>query len=171
MQIPSISSGVYYTYINPIIYVAYKIIFCLDPIKIWNICLDHSNFRMMRKLLSILLVTTSIWTTKFLEEIQEHTCDSICHLWIIMILCNAHLCIYNVVLTMCLTHKVPQNLPNSLLKFFNLEEMILNTGSNPFIWKYLVSMDYIIKYLMFIHIMAKLNLSLRELSLLFDDLK
>ena len=92
-------------------------------------------------------------------------------LWTIKILCNAHLCIYNVVLTMCLTHKVPQNLPNSLLKFFNLEEMILNTGSNPFIWKYLVSMDYIIKYLMFIHIMAKLNLSLRELSLLFDDLK
>ena len=79
MQIPSISSGVYYTYINPIICVAYKIIFSLDPIKIRHICFDHSTSSMMRKLLSILLVITSIWATKFLEEIQEHTCDSICH--------------------------------------------------------------------------------------------
>ena len=49
--------------------------------------------------------------------------------------------------------------------------MILDAGSNPFTWNYLVFMDYIIKYLVFIHKMAQLNLLSRESSLLFDDPK
>ena len=70
--------GVFYIYQSHII-CHIQNNFSLDPIKIRHICLDHSTFRMMRKLLSIILVLTSIWATKFLEEIQEHTCDSICH--------------------------------------------------------------------------------------------
>ena len=108
VQISSISSWVYYTYINPIICVAYKIIFSLDPIKIRHICLDHSTSRMMRKLLSILLVTTSMRATKFQKKFKNIHVTPFAILWIIMILCNAHLCIYSVVLSVCLTHKVPQ---------------------------------------------------------------
>ena len=108
MQISSISSWVYYTYINPIIYVTYKIIFSLDPIKFRHIWLDHSTFRMMRKLLSIILVTTSMRATKFQKKFKNIHVTPFAILWIIMILCNAHLCIYNVVLSVCLTHKVPQ---------------------------------------------------------------
>ena len=70
--------GVFYIYQSHIICHVQNN-FSLDPIKIRHICLDHSTFRMRRKLLSILLVLTSIWATKFLEKFQEYTCDSICH--------------------------------------------------------------------------------------------
>ena len=108
VQIPSISSWVYYTYINPIIYVTYKINFSLDPIKIRHICLDHSTFRMMRKLLSILLVTTQYEPLNFSKKFKNIYVTLYANLWTIKILYNAHLCIYNVVLSVCLTHKVPQ---------------------------------------------------------------
>ena len=81
--------------------------FSLDLIKIWHICLDHSTFRMMRKLLSILLVTTQYEPLNFSKKFKNIYVTLYANLWTIKILYNAHLCIYNVVLSVCLTHKVP----------------------------------------------------------------
>jgi hypothetical protein len=72
--------------------------------------LGYSTIWITWELLSILLVITSIWATKFLEKIKNIHMALFSILWTIKILYNAHLCIYNVVLAMCLTHnyKVPQ---------------------------------------------------------------
>jgi 5-methylthioribose kinase len=50
-KIPSLSSGLYYTYIKPVQHVAYKVIFQnLDVFKIWHDCLGHPGIGMMRKI-------------------------------------------------------------------------------------------------------------------------
>ncbi len=52
-RIPSLSTGLYYTYIKPEQHVAYKIIFQnLDVFKIWHDRLGHPGTGMMRKIIS-----------------------------------------------------------------------------------------------------------------------
>jgi 5-methylthioribose kinase len=50
-KIPSLSSGLYYTYIKPIQHVSYKVIVQnLDVFKIWHDRLGHPGIGMMRKI-------------------------------------------------------------------------------------------------------------------------
>ena len=52
-RIPSLSTGLYYTYIKPEQHVAYKIIFQnLDVFKIWHDHLGHPRTGIMRKIIS-----------------------------------------------------------------------------------------------------------------------
>jgi hypothetical protein len=52
-KFPSFSSGLYFTYIKPVPYVAYKIIFQnLDKFKTWDDRLGHPGIGMMRKIIS-----------------------------------------------------------------------------------------------------------------------
>ena len=52
-KIPSFSSGLYFTYIKPVPYVAYKINFQnLDKFKTWHDRLGHPGIGMMRKIIS-----------------------------------------------------------------------------------------------------------------------
>ena len=47
-RIPSLSTGLYYTYIKPEQHVGYKVTFQnLDVFKIWHDCLGHLGTRMM----------------------------------------------------------------------------------------------------------------------------
>jgi hypothetical protein len=51
-KIPSLPSGLHYTYIKPIQHVAYKVIFQnVDAFTIWHECLGHPGIRMMRKII------------------------------------------------------------------------------------------------------------------------
>jgi hypothetical protein len=51
-NIPSLSSGLYDTYIKPVQHVAYKVIFQnLDVFKIWHDRLGHPGIGMMRKII------------------------------------------------------------------------------------------------------------------------
>jgi hypothetical protein len=50
-KIPSLTSGLYYTYIKSIAHIAYKVIFQnVDPFKIWHDRLGHPDIGMMRKI-------------------------------------------------------------------------------------------------------------------------
>jgi hypothetical protein len=50
-KIPSLMSGLYYTYIKTIAHVAYKVIFQnVDPLQIWNDRLGHPGIGMTRKI-------------------------------------------------------------------------------------------------------------------------
>ena len=52
-KIPSLSTGLYFTYIKPVQHVAYKIIFQnLDIFKTWHDRLGHPGIGMMRKIIS-----------------------------------------------------------------------------------------------------------------------
>ena len=52
-KIPSLSIGLYFTYIKPVKHVAYKIIFQnLDIFKRWHDRLGHPGIGMMRKIIS-----------------------------------------------------------------------------------------------------------------------
>jgi hypothetical protein len=52
-KIPSLDSGLYYTYIKPIKHVTYKVIFQnVDAFKIWHDQLGHPGIGMMRKIIS-----------------------------------------------------------------------------------------------------------------------
>ena len=52
-KIPSLSTGLYFTYIKPVQHVAYKIIFQnLDIFKRWHDRLGHPGIGMMRKIIS-----------------------------------------------------------------------------------------------------------------------
>jgi hypothetical protein len=58
-KIPSLSSGLYYTYIKPVQHVAYKVIFQnLDLFKIWHDRLGHPGIGMMKKLIGHKLNTS-----------------------------------------------------------------------------------------------------------------
>jgi hypothetical protein len=51
-KIPSLSSGLYYTYIKPVPHVAYKVIFQnVDTFQIWHDRLGHPGVGMMRKII------------------------------------------------------------------------------------------------------------------------
>ena len=51
-NLPSLSSGLYYTYIKPETHLAYKIVFQnLDKFKIWHGHLGHPGIGMMRKII------------------------------------------------------------------------------------------------------------------------
>jgi hypothetical protein len=52
-RIPSLLSGLYYTYIKLIPHVAYKVIFQnIDAFTTWHECLGHLGVGMMRKIIS-----------------------------------------------------------------------------------------------------------------------
>ena len=52
-KIPSLSSGLYYTYIKPVEHVAYKVIFQnVDAFQTWHDRLGHPGIGMMRKITS-----------------------------------------------------------------------------------------------------------------------
>ena len=54
---PTLESRLYYAYIKPVEYVAYKVIFQnVDAFQIWHDRLGHPGIEMMRKLSPILLV-------------------------------------------------------------------------------------------------------------------
>jgi hypothetical protein len=51
-KIPSLSTGLYFTYMKPVQHVAYKIFFQnLDVFKTWHDRLGHSEIGMMRKII------------------------------------------------------------------------------------------------------------------------
>jgi hypothetical protein len=51
-KVPSLPSGLYYTYIKPVSYVAYKVIFQnVDTFQTWHDHLGHPGVRMMRKII------------------------------------------------------------------------------------------------------------------------
>jgi hypothetical protein len=52
-KVPSLPSGLYYTYIKLVLHVAYKVIFQnVDAFKTWHECLSHPGIGMMRKIMS-----------------------------------------------------------------------------------------------------------------------
>ena len=52
-KVPFFPSGLYYTYIKPLPYVAYKVIFQnVDTFQTWHDCLGHPGVRMMKKIIS-----------------------------------------------------------------------------------------------------------------------
>jgi hypothetical protein len=52
-KIPTLESGLYYTYIKPIEHVAYKVIFQnVDAFQIWHDRLGHRGIGMMRKIIT-----------------------------------------------------------------------------------------------------------------------
>jgi hypothetical protein len=57
-RIPSLPSGLYYTYIKLIPHIAYKVIFFqnVDAFKIWHDCLGHSGIGMMKKIIENCIV-------------------------------------------------------------------------------------------------------------------
>jgi hypothetical protein len=66
-KIPSLSSGLYYTYIKPVQHVAYKLIFQnLDVFKIWHDRLGHPGIGMMRKIIGN-SIGHKLNTSKFLK--------------------------------------------------------------------------------------------------------
>jgi hypothetical protein len=52
-KVPSLPSGLYYTYIKTVPHIAYKVIFQnVNIFKTWHECLGHPGIRMMRKIMS-----------------------------------------------------------------------------------------------------------------------
>jgi 5-methylthioribose kinase len=64
-RIPSLPSGLYYTYIKPVPHIAYKVIFQnVDAFTTWHECLGHHGIEMMRKIIGN-STSHNLNTTKF----------------------------------------------------------------------------------------------------------
>jgi hypothetical protein len=73
-KIPSLSSGLYYTYIKPVQHVTYKVIFQnLDVFKIWHDRLGHPGIGMMRKIIGN-SIGHKLNTSKFLNPLDFVCC-------------------------------------------------------------------------------------------------
>jgi hypothetical protein len=74
-KVSSLPSGLYYTYIKPVPYVAYKVIFQnVDTFQTWHDCLGHPGVEMMRKIIGN-TIGHSVSDKKFPQS-SEFMCTS-----------------------------------------------------------------------------------------------